>query len=93
MTGNPAILDRGPWSKNLTELKARVEKIAAEKTAISLKDLAVTGKDLIASGIPSGKTLGFILNELLNTVIDDPTQNKRETLLKIGKNLYDSINC
>ena len=44
-------------------------------------------------GIKPGKKMGIILNELLETVLDDPELNKRETLLEIAKNLalkYDA---
>ena len=84
MQGTPAILRKGPWSENLMELKERIEKLSAQATALSLKDLAVSGKDLMAIGIPAGKTLGLILNELLETVIDSPEQNTKESLLKIA---------
>ena len=38
-------------------------------------------------GIPSGKKLGFILNELFQCVLDDPEMNEREKLLTVAKNL------
>jgi poly(A) polymerase/tRNA nucleotidyltransferase (CCA-adding enzyme) len=68
-----------------------VEKSLAESGAFSLKDLAVNGNDLMAIGIRSGKTLGIILNELLETVLDDPAQNSRETLLHIAGKLRDKL--
>lgn len=74
-------------SENLLELKERIQKITDKQNALSLKDLAVNGKDLIASGIPSGKKLGFILNELFETVLEDPEMNTKEKLLSLAKNL------
>ena len=56
----------------LVELKKRIEKLMAENSALSLKDLKVNGKDLISEGIPSGKVMGKILNELFETVTDSP---------------------
>ena len=38
---------------------------------MTLKDLAVTGTDLINLGIAPGKELGTLLNELLDMVIED----------------------
>ena len=35
-------------------------------------------------GIPSGKKIGFILNELFQTVLDDPSMNDREKLLEVA---------
>jgi putative nucleotidyltransferase with HDIG domain len=68
----------------LLPLADRVEKILEEKQAFSLKDLAVNGNDLINIGINPGKSIGIILGELLETVLDDPAQNTRETLLAIA---------
>ncbi|AEE16797.1 CCA tRNA nucleotidyltransferase [Treponema brennaborense] len=87
MTGVPPQLKNGVWSENLLELKDRIDAITAQNTALTLKDLAVNGADLIRAGIPAGKRLGHILRELLDTVIDDPKQNDRETLLRIAVNL------
>jgi hypothetical protein len=75
----------------LLPLIYRVEKALGENSAFSLKDLAVSGKDLIAIGIKPGKKLGIILNELLETVLDDPAQNTREDLLIIAGKLHDKL--
>ena len=55
-----------------------------------MKDLAVNGRDLMAEGIPAGKHLGIVLNELFETVLDDPAMNTKEKLLIVAKNYYDS---
>jgi tRNA nucleotidyltransferase/poly(A) polymerase len=75
----------------LLPLSRRVEKALGESHAFSLKDLAVSGKDLVALGIKPGKTMGIILQELLQTVLDDPAQNTRETLLKIAEKLWSKL--
>jgi tRNA nucleotidyltransferase (CCA-adding enzyme) len=46
-----------------------------------LADLAVDGTDLIALGYQPGPALGRTLAELLDEVVDDPSLNRRETLL------------
>ncbi len=73
---------------NLTELSDRVKKVLAEKHAFTIKDLAVSGTDLMTIGIEGGKTMGIILKELLETVLDDPAQNTREKLLEIAGKIY-----
>ncbi len=78
--------------RNLNELRDRIAKVEAEKSARSLKDLAVNGKDLMALGIPAGKQIGRILNELFQCVLDDPAMNEREKLLTVAKNLGEKIN-
>ena len=73
----------------LLELKERVQKELDKNSAISLKSLAVNGRDLMEAGIPAGKELGRILNELLNCVVEDPAMNTKEALLKTAKALQN----
>ena len=56
---------------------------------MSLKDLAVTGSDLIAAGMEPGKEIGVVLNSLLDMVIENPELNTKEKLLDI----VNDINC
>jgi hypothetical protein len=79
-------LDRGEWAENLLEFRARIDAVLAKKSVLTLKDLAVSGSDLLKCGIPQGKAIGAILHELLETVLDDPAENEREHLLQIAKN-------
>lgn len=74
--------------KLLLELKARVKKELSKKTALSLKSLAVNGRDLMQLGIPAGKELGRILNELLECVIEDPAMNNKEMLIETAKKIF-----
>ena len=71
----------------LLELKDRVNAELEKKTALSLKSLAVNGRDLMNIGIPAGKELGRILNELLDCVVEDPAMNDREKLLETAKKI------
>ena len=71
----------------LQELDERVKKELEKKTALSLKSLAINGRDLMAAGIPAGKELGRILNELLDCVLEDPEMNERERLLETAKKI------
>ena len=50
-------------------------------------DLAVSGQDLKAAGIPAGPAVGQVLERLLALVVDDPTLNVRELLLVRAKEL------
>ena len=82
-----ALSSRSETVHNLNELKDRIARVEAEKSARSLKDLAVNGKDLMNIGIPAGKQLGRILNELFQCVLDDPAMNERKKLLLVAGNL------
>jgi putative nucleotidyltransferase with HDIG domain len=77
-----------PDTRALTLLADRVSEVLKSGRAFTVKDLAVTGNDLMAIGIPAGKNMGIILSELLETVLDDPAQNEKDTLLEIAKNLF-----
>jgi tRNA nucleotidyltransferase (CCA-adding enzyme) len=68
------------------ELEARAKRIVDEGAALSVKDLAVRGGDLMAElGLAPGPEIGRILARLLEVVTDDPTKNERETLLDEAK--------
>lgn len=57
-------------------------EICRKQECLSLKDLAVTGKDLIALGVPPGREIGALLQELLELVLEEPERNVREELLR-----------
>jgi hypothetical protein len=79
-------------SPSLLSLVKRIEKTLKNGRAFTIKDLSVSGNDLMAIGIQSGKIMGVILKELLETVLDDPAQNTREKLLEIAENIYKKRN-
>ncbi|MBQ3670896.1 MAG: HD domain-containing protein [Treponema sp.] len=76
--------------ENIILLQERIRAVDAENSALSLKDLKVNGNDLMKIGIPAGKKLGYILNELFQCVLDDPEMNEREKLLTVAKNLNEN---
>ncbi len=57
------------------------KEILNQGDCVSLKTLAVNGRDLIEAGLKPGKELGDILNVLLQEVIENPDKNTREYLL------------
>lgn len=80
MAQNPEV--REEKLGKLAEVEAVYQRILEEQSCLSLKDLAVTGKDLIEAGIEPGPELGRILNELLELVIEHPEYNTKEYLLE-----------
>lgn len=69
--------------EKLSYIQVLYEEICQKHECMNLKDLAVTGTDLIALGIPPGKEIGRILNQLLEIVLEDPERNTKEELLRI----------
>jgi hypothetical protein len=73
--GKPA-----PSASRVASVYRRAIRIAY-RDPIEIVDLAVNGNDLIEIGIV-GKRLGEVLRSLLQVVIDDPSLNTREELLR-----------
>jgi len=58
-----------------------VASILAAKDPLTLKDLAVTGDDLLAAGVRPGPDVGDTLQRLLAEVLEDPARNTKPYLL------------
>lgn len=65
----------------LAQYESFYREIIKDQECLSLKELAVTGSDLIAAGMKPGKEIGEVLQKLLELVIDDPGKNTKEYLL------------
>lgn len=57
-------------------------EIIEKEQCVSLKELAITGKDLISYGIQPGKQIGNILEGLLELVLEEPEMNRKDILLE-----------
>jgi putative nucleotidyltransferase with HDIG domain len=67
----------------LEELRDRVEAVLEAEEALSVRDLAVNGKDVMSVlRMPPGPRVGEILDLLLEEVLENPALNRRETLLE-----------
>lgn len=68
------------------------EKIAKEiietNQCYSLKSLAINGRDLIEAGIPKGKKIGMILDDVLDKVIENSLENEKDILCSYIKTHY-----
>lgn len=71
--------------KTLDDIENVAKEIIKNNECFSLKTLAVKGDDLIKIGIPADKELGKTLEFLLDSVIDERVENKKEELLKLLK--------
>ena len=77
--------------EKIQEIKTTFLEILEEKACFSLKDLAVSGDDLIFMGIPKGKMLGELLQKALNHVIDGEILNQKDLLLCYIEKEYKKI--
>lgn len=67
--------------ERLARMREVYAEVAAARECVSLKELAVSGRDLIGEGIAPGPELGSILSDLLELVLEDPARNTKEYLL------------
>ena len=78
-----------PRLSSIAELRKTAEQIVDEGLAFNLKSLAISGQDLLNIGVPQGKKIGEILDELLELVVDGELANRQEELLEyVKKYLY-----
>lgn len=73
-------LQQADTESTYTEIDALLQEIRLENPCLTLKDLAVNGRDLMALGI-KGKALGATLNALLEQVLEEALPNEKEALL------------
>jgi len=82
---------KGGCTDDVDELEGRITEEINRKSPFGLKDLAVDGNDLIAElSITPGPQIGWVLASLLESVLDDPLSNTRETLLSLARKLLEA---
>jgi len=72
-------------SAEIEKAENNIREILQGKPPVSLKDLAINGRNLIDLEYQEGKNIGEALKKLLEIVIDKPELNKREILLEFAK--------
>ena len=79
-----------PSECELDRIRALSDRVLASGCCLSLKELAVSGRDLMGAGLSGGAKLGRCLDYLLDRVLEKPENNNKETLLKLAGEYYDS---
>lgn len=67
--------------EELAHIRKMYEEIRRQKDCLNLKQLAVSGNDLIKAGVPKGKEIGRILGLLLQEVLENPQLNNKDILM------------
>jgi poly(A) polymerase/tRNA nucleotidyltransferase (CCA-adding enzyme) len=81
---NPGGIER------LAAFLKRIEAIAKRDSIYDLKDLRISGEDIMERlALKPGPQIGVILNFLLESVLEDPDLNNPDSLLKIATNFYN----
>jgi tRNA nucleotidyltransferase (CCA-adding enzyme) len=70
--------------KETAELRRRIELAASADAALTVKDLALNGRDVMQLlAVPPSKVIGVVLEALLERVLDDPGLNTRDRLAQL----------
>lgn len=68
------------------QLREHVARVLAAGDALSVRELAVDGHDLMRElGLPPGRRLGEVLDHLLEAVTVEPARNERAVLLELAR--------
>lgn len=66
--------------ENIVAIRKLYQEALLEENCVTLRQLAVGGRDLMDLGMTPGREIGSMLSELLEYVIDDPKRNEKEIL-------------
>ena len=81
--------EREKKCSDLKEMERIYKEILEKQECLSLKQLAVTGHDLIRDGMRPGRELGAMLERLLEHVLEHPEHNNRDYLIAYSKNFRE----
>lgn len=76
---------------NVVQTQIWYDEIKRDNSAVQLKDLKINGQDLMKLGLPAGKQIGIVLNEILQLVLDDKIENTKESLVEYAKGRIETI--
>ena len=78
----PEVRDRQKYYDEVDDI---AEQIILEQCVLSISDLDIDGKDLLEFGVKEGKDIGRILEILLEEVLEENIENKKEQLLVVAQ--------
>lgn len=81
-----------PDYQRLENMQAHIARLQTQTMALDIKHLAVNGHDLMQHlNLKPGPSMGKILQQLLELVLDDPALNSRDTLLELAGKVHQQI--
>ncbi len=66
--------------EEIEALQRRISDVRKKDMALKVGDLDIDGNDLMEMGVEKGPQIGYILNKLLEIVIEEPRLNDKEKL-------------
>ena len=82
-----SMMEREAKLKDIDEFEQMYLRIIKRGDCLSIKELAVTGRDLMELGIKQGPKLGEVLERLLDDVLNVPEHNNSEYLTDMVRNI------
>ena len=76
--------------REISNLEIFLKDILDKNEPIFLKDLAISGKDIISEGVTDGKKIKLILEKSLESVLQNPDFNTKDYLMKIIEEAFNS---
>ena len=76
---------RGSALANVERWAALLNSLLQKQPCLSLHDLAVSGKDLLALGMAPGPQVGALLNQMLELTAEGMLPNERQALLAFAR--------
>ena len=68
--------------ENIEKMRSFYDEIIKNGDCLSIKDMDITGKDLMDLGVNPGKEMGEMLEVLLEEILDNPELNNRKYLVE-----------
>lgn len=88
--GAHSALARQRFEETALPFAALIDEVLAEQSAFSLRDLAVSGSDLLKLGLRPGPQVGQLLNALLDDVVEERLPNEKDALLQRAQALQNA---
>ncbi len=74
--------------RQLEAIKEIRERLISDKIPLSVKDLAISGQDLIKLGFPEGPMIGSVLNDIFHEVVSGNLDNDCELIFTFVARKY-----
>lgn len=77
--------------KDFDQIGVLLNKLEAEDACLTLRDLAVNGRDLMDMGMEQGEAVGKTLDTLYRMVVDGEIENERGKLLEEARRISGNV--
>ncbi len=82
-------VDNAPNIAFFDQIEDILNQLLAEDACLSVKDLAINGRDILALGYAPGPQIGACMSSLLTQVLDETVSNDRESLLEAARQFFN----